>query len=389
MILGGNMNVKINEKRLLDTFLKLVVIDSESWNEGAIQKHLAEELKQLGCSVWVDKIGKKIGSNAQGNIIATLKGSRGGKAFLLSSHMDTVKPGKGIKPQVKNNRITSDGTTILGADDKAGLAIILEVLRTLKEQKPEHCPVQVIFTLNEENGMSGAKNLDYSKIKGTDGLILDNESVNELLIQGPEVNDFKVSIKGVAAHAGVCPEKGISALEVAVKALSLMKTGRIDKETVCNFGVVHGGEVTNVVMPYLELKAEVRSLCPKKLAKQVKHMKDCFAKAAKAFTKRVDGKVIKPQITIETPCRYGSLNVPKNAPAVKLVLAAAKKNGVNLKTMASGGGCDANVMCQHGLLMPNLGLGVQKCHTTQEYLDIKEFNQAAAIVLDTVLAYGK
>lgn len=383
------MNIKINEKRLLDTFLKLVVIDSESLSEGAIQKYLAAELKKLGCTVFIDKAGKKIGSDAQGNIIATFKGTRSGKPFLLSSHMDTVRPGKGVKPQVKNNRVTSGGDTILGADDKSGLAIILEVLRTLKEQKLQHGPVQVIFTLNEENGMLGAKNLDYSKIKGCDGLILDNESVDELLIQGPEVRDFKVYIKGVAAHAGVCPEKGISALEVAAKALSLMKTGRVDKETVCNFGVVHGGEVTNVVMPYLELKAEARSLSPKKLEKQIKHMKDCFAKAAKAFTKRVDGKTIKPQITIETPLRYGTLNVPKTAPAVKLVQAAAKKNGVNLKLAASGGGCDANVMCQHGLLMPNLGLGVQKCHTTEEYLEMKEFCQAAAIVLDTVLAYGK
>ena len=118
-------------------------------------------------------------------------------------------------------------------------------------------------------------------------------------------------------------------------------------------------------------------------------MKDCFAKAAKAFTKRVDGKTIKPVITIETPQRYGALSVPKTAPAVKLVLAAAKKHGVKLIAGASGGGCDANVMCQHGLLMPNLGVGCQKCHTTQEYLDLKEFYQAAAITLDTVLAYGK
>ncbi len=380
---------KINEKRLLNTFLKLVTIDSESLHEGAMQAYLVGELKKLGCTVWVDKAGKKIGSDAQGNIIATFKGPRAGKAFLLSSHMDTVKPGKGVKPRVQNNRVTSDGTTILGADDKSGLAIILEILHTLKETKPVHNTIQVVCTLNEENGMAGAKNLDYSKLKGCDGLILDNESVTELLVQGPEVSDFKVCIKGVAAHAGVCPEKGISAVEVAAKALSLMKIGRIDKQTVCNFGIIQGGGATNVVMPQLELKGEARSLCPKKLDKQIKHMKDCFAKAAKAFTKRVDGRIIKPEITIETPRRYGTLNVPKNAPAVKLALAAAKKNGVKLKLAASGGGCDANVMCQHGLLMPNLGLGVQKCHTTEEYLDLKEFAQAAAIVLDTVLAYDK
>ncbi len=383
------MNIKINEKRLLDTFLKLVTIDSESYNEGAVHKHLLAELKKMGCTVFVDKAGKKIGSNAPGNIIAFLKGTRAGKPFLLSTHMDTVKPGKGIKPQVKGGRVTSDGTTILGADDKAGVAVVLEVLRTLKEQKPDCGPVQALFTLNEENGMGGAKNMDYSKIKGRDGLILDNESVSELLIQGPEVCDFKVTIQGAAAHAGVCPEKGISALEVAAKALSMMKLGRIDKDTVCNFGVVNGGEVTNVVMPLLTMKGEVRSLYSKKLQKQIKHMKDCFAKAAKAFTKRVGGKTIKPVITIETPQRYGALYVPKTAPAVKLVMAAAKKYGVKMVAGPSGGGCDANVMCQHGLVMPNMGVGCQNCHTTQEYLDLKEFYQAAAITLDVVLSYGK
>lgn len=383
------MNVKINEKRLLDTFLKLVTIDSESYNEGNIHAYLTAELKKMGASVYTDKAGKKIGSDAPGNIIASFKGARKGKTFLFSSHMDTVKPGRGVKPQVKNNRVTSDGTTILGGDDKAGIAVILEVMRCVKEQKLDCVPVQVIFTLNEENGMGGAKNLDYSKVKGKEGLILDNESVCELLVQGPAVCDFIVNIQGAAAHAGVCPEKGISALEVAAKALSLMKLGRVDKETVCNFGVVQGGEVTNVVMPKLYLKGEVRSLNTQKLQKQIKHMKDCFAKAAKAFTKRVDGKTIKPQIAIETPQRYGTLSVPKNSAVVKLVLAAAKKQGVNVKAMASGGGCDANVMCQHGLTMPNLGVGVQKCHSTAEYLDLKEFYQAAAIALDTLLAYEK
>lgn len=381
------MNAMINEKRMLDTFLKLVRTDSESFHEGKIQQMLAAELKKLGGSVYVDKAGKKIGSDAQGNIIASFKGESGKKTFLLSSHMDTVQPGKGVKPSVKNGRVVTDGTTVLGGDDKAGIAVILEILAALKESKTPHAPLQVIFTLNEENGMGGAKNLDYSKIKGRDGLILDNESAEELLVRGPAVCDFLVEIKGVAAHAGVCPEKGISALEVAAKALSMMKLGRVDAETVCNFGVVEGGKVTNAVMPLLKLKGEARSLNPRKLQKQVKHMKDCFAKAAKLFVRKVDGETIKPQIVIETPLRYGALNIPKTAAAVKLVQAAGRKHGVKIKAVASGGGCDANVTCQHGLLMPNLGLGVDKCHSTKEYLELKDFYKAARIVLDAVLAY--
>lgn len=381
------MNVKINEKRLLDTFLQLVRIDSESYHEGELQRFVAAEMKKCGCSVFVDKAGKKIGSDAQGNIIATVKGTRPGKPFLFAAHLDTVQPGRGVKPSVKGGRVVTDGTTVLGGDDKGGVAIMMELARVLKEQKPAHGGVQFIFTLSEENGMGGAKNLDYSKIKGKEGLLLDNEGVDELLVRGPEVCDFIVTIKGVAAHAGVCPEKGISALEVAAKALSLMKLGRIDADTVCNFGVVNGGLVTNAVMETLNLKGEVRSLHPKKLQKQVKHMKDCFAKAAKAFVKRVDGKVIRPHITIETPVRYGVLNISKTAPVVKLAVATAKKYGVTLRPLSSGGGCDANVMSRHGLVLPDMGFGVRNCHSCEEYLDLKEFYCAAHIALDVLLAY--
>ena len=381
------MNIQINEKRLLDTFLKLVRIDSESRDEGAMQRYVAAEMKKRGCQVYVDHAGKKIGSTAQGNVIATLKGTRPGKAFFLTAHLDTVKPGKAIKPIVKKGRITSDGTTVLGGDDKTGVALMLEIAQVLKEQKVQHPTLQFIFTLSEETGMGGSKNLDYSKIKAKDGLILDNESLEELLVRGPAVVDFIVEITGVTAHAGVCPEKGISALEVAAKAISMMKLGRIDAETVCNFGIVSGGQVTNAVMPRLSLKGEVRSLNLKKLDKQIKHMKDCFIKAAKLFVKKVDGKTLRPVIDIQTPARYGALQVPVTAPAVKLALAAGKKYGVKLKPLPSGGGCDANVMCQHGMVAPNLGLGVQKCHTPQEYVELAEFYKAAKITLDVLLNY--
>ena len=381
------MQAKINEKRLLDTFLKLVRIDSESFHEGEVQRFVAAEMKKLGCQVYVDKAGKKIGSDAQGNIIATLKGNRPGRPFLFSAHMDTVQPGRGVKPQVKNGRITSDGTTVLGGDDKAGVAIMMEIAHVIKEQKLAHSGVQFVFTLDEESGMYGSKNLDYSKIKAKDGLILDNEPLEELLVRGPEVSDFFVEITGVAAHAGVCPEKGISALEVAAKALSMMKLGRIDAETVCNFGIVSGGQVVNAVMPKINLTGEARSLNPKKLQKQIKHMKDCFAKAAKAFTKKIDGKVARPVIDIQTPRRYGALNVPLSAAAVKLTLAAAKKYGVKMKAASSGGGCDANVFSSHGLVAPNLGLGIDNCHTPQESVNIKEFSLGAQIALEVLLNY--
>lgn len=381
--------MKINEKRLTDTFLELVKIDSESFNEKNIQEVLASKLKALGCSVYVDNAGKKYNTNAKGNVIGFLPGTVKSKPIVLSSHMDTVTPGKSVKPVVKKDRITSDGTTILGADDKAGLAIILEVLQTLKEQKPPHPPVEAVFTLTEENGMQGVKNLDYKKIKGREGLILDNEEVSDLLVQGPAVNTIEVWIKGLAAHAGVVPEKGISALEVAAYALSFMKLGRIDKETVANFGVIQGGKATNIVMDQLYLKGEARSLKNEKLAKQTAHMKACFEKAVKHFTKKIDGKVRKPEVKFVSVQRYPAVNVPKNHPMVKSVVAAAKEQGFVVRPVASGGGCDANVLSGFGFTLPNLGVGCRGCHTLSESLELKEFFAACNITLSAVLAYRK
>lgn len=381
--------MKINEKRLVNTFLELIKIDSESFNEKAMQEFMAARLKELGCTVYVDNAGKKYDTNAKGNVIGVLPGTVKSKPIILSSHIDTVVPGKGIKAVVKKNRITSDGTTILGADDKAGVAIILEVLASLKEQKIPHAPLEILFTLTEESGMRGAKNLDYKKLKSREGLILDNEDYDELLIQGPCVSDVEVWIKGVPAHAGVCPEKGISALEVAAKALAMMKLGRIDKETVANFAIIKGGAATNIVTEDIYLKGEARSLKEAKLKKQLAHMKSCFDKAAKLFVKKVDGKTLRPQIKVVTSLRYGAVCVAKNAPIVKLVMQSAKEQGVKLRACASGGGCDANVLSGFGFTLPNLGVGVQKCHTTAEYLELKPFFTAFKIVMGTVLKYQK
>lgn len=381
--------MKLNEKRLVETFLKLARTDSESYDERAMQELVEKELKEIGCRVTVDNAGKKYNTNAKGNVIAFLPGTVKSTPFVLCAHLDTVTPGKGVKPVVKKDCITSDGTTVLGGDDKAGVAIILEILRTLKEQSPAHPPVEVVFTLSEEVGMFGSKNLDYKKLKGREGLILDNEEVDTLLIQGPAVNTIEVWIKGLAAHAGVAPEKGISALEVASYALGQMKLGRIDKDTVANFGVVKGGSATNVVMPELYLKGEARSLVNEKLAKQTAHMKACFDKAVKRFTKKINGKTCKPEIKFVAQERYSAVRVDKKHPVVKSAVAAAKKAGVALKPIACGGGCDANVLAGKGFTLPNVGVGVRDCHSTKEKLILKEFFAAFHIVLETLLSYKK
>lgn len=376
------------QQRLINTFLSLVKIDSESYNEGNIQAFVAKELKKIGCRVQVDNAGKKFNTTAKGNVIGYLPG-KGNTPFVLVAHLDTVTPGNGVKPIVKKTEITSDGKTILGADDKAGVAIALELLRYLQASQLSHPPLEVVFTLCEENGMGGSKNLDISLIKGREGLVLDHEEINDLLVQGPAVNTVEVTVQGLAAHAGVCPEKGISAVEVAAYAISQMKLGRIDKETVANIGIIKGGTATNVVTEEVYLKGEARSLTEAKLAKQTAHMKACFDATIKKFTKKINGKICRPKITFNVIKRYSAVNVSKTHPIVKAVIKAAKSHGISIRAAASGGGCDANVLSGKGFTLPNLGLGVRNCHTVHEKLILKEFFTAFEIVLKTVLDYKK
>jgi len=379
----------VNYKRMMDTFIELAKVEAPSFEELPMQKMAEKKLKAIGCKVVVDDAGKTFRTNAKGNVIGLLPGTIKSAPFVLGAHLDTVNPCKGVKPIIKGGKVVSDGKTILGADDRAGIAIILEVMQTLKEKNIPCPPVEALFTLNEETDMGGAKGLDITKLKGREGLILDTNDNTSLVVKAPAGNEIVVSITGVAAHAGLEPEKGISALEVAAYALSIMKLGRIDKETVSNFGAAHGGEATNVVMPSFILKGEVRSHNMAKYKKQVQHIRDCFMKAQKKFTKKVDGKTISPKIDIKITQEFPVLNVPPNSPLIKHIMAQGKKHGVNMVAKTSGGMYDANILYGKGLNMAITGIGYRSVHTVNEWLDIKMFNQTADIVLDVVRNYKK
>ncbi|MEA3307714.1 MAG: M20/M25/M40 family metallo-hydrolase, partial [Elusimicrobiota bacterium] len=233
--------MKINKKRMIKDFMKLVKIDSLSGREKNISLYLKKVLEKMGAKVSFDNAGKKTKGNT-GNLIAKFKGTRKGKPFILSAHMDTVEPGENIKPILKSDRITSDGSTILGADCKSGIVIILEVIRVLQENKLPYPPIEVVFTVSEEVGLLGAKFLDYSKVKGKYGMIFDSERVlNQVTAYAPAANKIEIEVYGKAAHAGVAPESGISAIKVAANAISKMKLGRIDFETTANIGMINGG----------------------------------------------------------------------------------------------------------------------------------------------------
>lgn len=366
----------VNEQRIVDEFIELVKVDSETKNEKEISLVLKEKFTALGCEVQEDDAASTT-EHAAGNLIVTLKGSKQtGPVLYFTSHMDTVVPGKGIKPFMEEGYIKTDGTTILGADDKAGIAAMLEAIRQLKEQNINHADIQFIITVGEESGLIGAKALDTSLLKADYGYALDSDGdVGNIIVAAPTQAKIKAVIKGKTAHAGVAPEKGISAITVASKAVSKMPLGRIDKETTANIGRFEGGSQTNIVCDEVHILAEARSLVRDKLDKQVAEMKKGFEEAALEMGAEAE---------VEIDIMYPGYKLSEEDKVVQTAQQAIKKAGRTPELLTSGGGSDGNIISGYGIPTVNLAVGYEEIHTTNEKMPVSELVKITEVVLAIV-----
>ena len=374
----------INSQRLKNLLIELIKIDSLSRKEYEVAMRLKREMEDLGAQVSIDDSGEKVGGNV-GNLIAHFAGTAPeAMPILLSAHMDTVVPGEGIVPILDGDILRTDGRTVLGGDDKSGVAIICEVLRVIKENRFPCSDVDVVFTICEEAGLIGAKCLDVNRLRARTGLVLDSDSVGFLFTKAPAANRMEFRVHGLEAHAGVCPEKGVNAIKVAADGIAQMSLGRIDHETTANVGVIEGGMAVNIVPNSVILKAEARSHSEEKLDRQTEHMLRCLQDAAARHTLEVGGAQFSASVDAKIERDYDRMDVPDGAPIVQLVRAAAKNLRVDVKTLATGGGCDANVLNQKGLEVANLSTGMREIHTVKEWLDLKDLDLSAQMVLEVV-----
>jgi tripeptide aminopeptidase len=374
----------INQERLKNLLIELIKIDSLSRREYDVAMRLKREMEELGATVQIDDAGEKVGGNV-GNLIAHFPGNTlTAPPLLLSAHMDTVVPGEGITPILEGDILRTDGRTVLGGDDKSGVAIICEALRVMRDNRYPCGPVDVVFTICEEAGLIGAKCLDVSKLRAQTGLVLDSDSVGFLFTKAPAANRMEFRVHGLEAHAGVCPERGINAIKVAADGIAQMRLGRIDHETTANIGVVEGGMAVNIVPNRVILRGEARSHSQDKLDRQTEHMRRCLEEAAEHYALDLDGKRHCARVESKIERDYDRMDVPESATIVKLVHAAAKNLQLEVKTLATGGGCDANVLNQKGLVVANLSTGMREIHTVNEWLDLKDLNLSAQMVLEIV-----
>jgi len=365
----------INQERLVNEFMSLVRIDSFAGEEREIADYLRTQLTKLGLDVTEDDAGKTIDGSA-GNIIARLPGDCDKPTIMFCAHMDRVSPGKGIKPFIDNGIIRSDGTTILGADDAAGIAVILEALRVVKEAELPHGTLEVVFTIAEEGGLFGAKALDRSQLKADFAYFLDSsDPIGSIINQAPSHQNLDFTFYGKAAHAGVCPELGINAIKIAADAIASMNLGRIDHETTANAGVIQGGAATNIVPEVCTVKCEARSLDHAKLKAQVEHMISAAQASAAKYGAKVDIGI--------TDC-YTAYTIPESQPVIQLAAKACQALGVKPQLKATGGGSDANILNCKGLPSVVLGLNYQDAHSTRESMAVEDLVKVTELVLSII-----
>ena len=361
----------MNSERLVKEFLEMVQITSLSLKEKNFADYLCGKLRSLGLEVFIDDAGEKCTGNT-GNIIAKLEGNVQAPTIMFGAHMDTVVPGENIKPQIRDGYIYSDGTTILGSDDKAGIAAILEAIRYIKENNLKHGDLELVFFIAEEGGLFGSKHLGYSKIKSKMAFILDSGGpIGDAIVQGPAQMKIFADFKGKAAHAGVAPENGINAIQVAARAIDSMKLLRIDHETTANVGVITGGSATNIVTDAVHVKFEARSLDNDKLKKQSDHMVECIKKACEEFNTTCE---------LQVTLNYPAFTIDKESEIAKLVTRAIEGLGLTANLKSTGGGSDTNILNGNDIAAVTLAIGMNNVHTTAENIAIESIIKSAELV---------
>jgi tripeptide aminopeptidase len=373
----------VNAERLAETFRSLAATGSVSRREAMLAGDLRRRLEVLGAEVGIDDTAAKTGSNT-GNLIARLKGTCAVPALLLNAHMDTVQPGEGVSVRFVDGVFTSDGRTILGADDKSAIAVILEALCVLKERGLAHGPLEIVLTVCEETGLAGAKNLDFSQFAAPFGYTLDGSDTEGVIVQAPSANRFEIRIFGKDAHAGAHPEKGINAIHLAAKAMAGLTLGRIDQETTCNIGWIEGGLATNIIPPLVSLRGEARSHDEDKLERVTADIFGAFERVAAAHRNSQDNDGL-PKIETRLKRSYSRTRIPEDHPLVNLARHAADRLGRSMHTKISGGGSDANVFFEKGIPLGILGTGMREVHSVREHVRLVDMIRASELLLEIIL----
>jgi tripeptide aminopeptidase len=358
--------IEINRDRLVRTFLELVKISSPSWKELPVIEYIEKSVSEYGAQCRRFPCGESF------NLLITVQGNRKGETGLFSCHTDTVTPCENINPIVTDLKIASDGTTILGGDDKAAVAVFIEAIRNLKEYALLHGDLEFLFSCAEELGLYGIKGFKMSHLKSKYAFVFDSGGdIGSIVLKAPFHLTYKVHVKGKSAHAGMEPENGVSAIRALSEMISIIPHGRIDKETTVNVGTISGGSATNIVAVSAEMTVEARSLSKKKLKK----IDTKITAAFKAIAKKNRAKV-----TIKKTMEYEGFALSKDDRVVQIAANAIASLGIMPRFEVSGGGSDTNVINKAGIDAVNLSIGMRNVHTKKEFVKIQDLVKGTKLV---------
>ena len=362
----------MNEERLLKRFLDFVQVSSETFHEKEMCLAVEKELESFGLPFERQEIGDKFGSDGW-NILVKIPGR--GEPILLSAHMDTVTPGNGVKPVIKDGVIYSDGTTVLGADDKSGIAAAIEAVVSVQELGLEHRPVELLFSLAEEEGMFGSRNADYSRIESKEAIVLDDETPGTVIIQAAANRKLYFRFKGKAAHAGVAPEQGCHALRAAAECAARVPIGHVSDISVANISNFISEGPTNVVADNASFDMEVRSYDQAELDSMIANIKSILDDVC-------------PRYGVSWEYREefvsGAFSLPEDAPVRKSIARAMRANGIEPLFEKTLGGCDMTWLVANGIQAVNIGTGMTACHTVNEYIRIPDLVLTAKVLISLI-----
>lgn len=371
-----------NEKRIRELFEELVSIDSVSFSERQMADCLTDILKEMKFEVIEDLAGEHYGGNA-GNLYGFLNGTGEGTSTLFVAHMDTVHPGVSKKAVFhEDGKITSDGTTVLGSDDVAGIVEILEGIRLLQEQNITHGDIEILFPIAEELYDKGSKVFDFSVIKSKQAYVLDfSGHVGKAALRAPSIVSFRVEIKGKASHAGFAPEKGINAIALMAEGISKVRQGRLEDETTLNIGLIHGGSMTNIVSENCVCEGEIRGYHHERVMELLEETKQIF----ETVIETAQGTDKNAELLFSHEINIKAYAVDKNSGVVQRFCRACEKIGVEPELTETFGGSDNNVIVNQGIDGVVLSCGMNNAHSVHEYIEMEDLVKGAALVKELIL----
>lgn len=370
--------MRINKDRLIACFTDLVSIDSRSFDERETGEFIQRHLEALGFSVSEDDAGKRFNGSC-GNIYGFKKGGLEGEPLLFCAHMDTVEPSGGKQAIIgENGVIKSNGKTVLGADDCAGIAAILEALHVLEERSIPRRSVEVLFTIAEELYCKGAEQFDFSRINAKEAYVLDLMGPIGLAAhKAPTILSFNVTVTGRSSHAGFAPQEGVHSIAAAADAIGKLRMGRLDEETTLNVGVIQGGLATNIVPERCSVSGEIRSYSHAKALRTADVVKKHFADSAGVLGASID-------FQLQLHCEAYETRL--DHPVVKRFERVCGERGLQAVLQPTFGGSDNNCLAKHGIHGLVIANAMHQCHSCEEYTTVEELCAIAELTLSLMVS---